>query len=716
MPEESRRKRRSILLFATLWLLGVGIVVSVAALAPLVGYIPDNQEKRLVFVREAQASAIEQYLQRAEDTASQITSRTRIRDRLHDYNEKNISLELLVDYTKPKLSDAMNHSDEVVGIVRLDSRGRPVVGVGRSLPSSVWQDREPEDLHRMSQALVDVGNEQFLVVTAPIVNRRGKYVGADVVMFDLDKVPLLVHGASAVQDDTYIALAIRSGTNLTVLARGDRLDLEHETVGPDLAALRQGVMRAFRGERGVMYPGLPSPHHYVIAYQPLHDQQWALVLSRSRDVFLAPLKTALITMVVPIAGLILLGAIGMWLALRPLTGSLIMNADELRREIERTTARLEQELEQRIRLEEDLRHKEERFRSIFDFAAQAIALVDRDTRLVEVNSAWCEMFGYTKQEALELTNADLCPAEELDNSQQRLHALFREESGPYRIERPYVRKDGTVFRGLVSVSAIRDAQHRVINAVTVVDDITYRKQVERELRERAGQLERSNQELEAFAHVASHDLQEPLRSVEGFLRLLHKRCGDQLGEEGKEYLDFALNASQRMRRLIRDLLTYSRLGRAAELPEWVETDEVVQRVVLSLRTRIEETRAKVQIDPLPPVRGERSQVQMLFQNLLANALKFRGQETPVIHIYAEQDNAMVRFTVTDNGIGIDAQYFEAVFQVFRRLHSRAEYPGTGIGLAVCQKIVERAGGKIWVESEPGQGTSFLFTLPPAESR
>jgi PAS domain S-box-containing protein len=235
-------------------------------------------------------------------------------------------------------------------------------------------------------------------------------------------------------------------------------------------------------------------------------------------------------------------------------------------------------------------------------------------------------------------------------------------------------------------------------------DITERMHAEDELK-------RSNAELEQFAYVASHDLQEPLRAIAGMVQLLQKRYQGKLDERADEYIDHAVEAAGRMRKLINDLLTYSRVVRFGKQFEMTDVEKVLDTALANLRVALQESRATVTHDPLPSLMVDETQIGQVFQNLIGNAVKFRGERPLQIHIGAREEENAWCFEVRDNGIGIESQYFERIFGVFQRLHTRRDYPGTGIGLSLCKKIVERHGGSIWVESEAGQGTSFYFTLP-----
>jgi light-regulated signal transduction histidine kinase (bacteriophytochrome) len=230
-----------------------------------------------------------------------------------------------------------------------------------------------------------------------------------------------------------------------------------------------------------------------------------------------------------------------------------------------------------------------------------------------------------------------------------------------------------------------------------------------EAERRAAEAERSNAELEQFAYVASHDLSEPLRVITGFMELLKRRYGDRLDDRGHEFVDAALGGAGRMRQLIDALLAYSRIGRGDGNREPVDCEEVVTGTIAGLRAAIDERGARVQIDDLPTVWGDAAQLRQLFQNLISNALKF-SREDPSVHVWAERDNGVWRFAVQDNGIGIDPGHAGTVFKMFQRLHLREEYPGTGVGLAICEKVVAQHGGEIWVEPAPEGGSVFKFTL------
>jgi signal transduction histidine kinase len=248
----------------------------------------------------------------------------------------------------------------------------------------------------------------------------------------------------------------------------------------------------------------------------------------------------------------------------------------------------------------------------------------------------------------------------------------------------------------------------------LTNEVEDRKRTARVLSEQTEELERSNRDLQQFAYVASHDLQEPLRMVSSYVKLLDRRYKGKLDADADDFIGFAVDGAARMQRMIRDLLSYSRVGTCGNPASRTDTLEVFRQVVANLRVTIEESGARITHDPLPVVKADPTQLSQLFQNLIANAIKFRREIPPEIHVSADRKNRLWAFSIRDNGIGLDPEFADRIFTIFQRLHTREDYPGTGMGLAICKRIVERHRGSIRVESVPGLGSTFHFTLPASE--
>lgn len=354
----------------------------------------------------------------------------------------------------------------------------------------------------------------------------------------------------------------------------------------------------------------------------------------------------------------------------------------------------------------------ELFRNLFDVAPDPILIVGSDGLIVLTNRETAHQFGYTSEELIGQRIEILMP----ERFRSR-HTGYRTNYGKEPSIRPMgmgrelfaMRKDGSEFPVEISLSPMNVNGEQLV--IGIIRNITERKKAEFDLKRANTELERSNKELEEFAYIASHDLQEPLRSITGACQLLRRRNSDKLDAPSLEFIDFAVAGAKRMEELINDLLIYSRVSTKAREPKPANLNHVLTNVLDNIRSAVDESSATVTFDDLPTLPVDSWQVSQLFQNLIANSLKFRTASPPRVHISAQLSGDFWQFSVKDNGIGIDPKYFDRIFVVFKRLHNRDQYSGTGIGLASCKKIVERHGGEIWIESALGQGSTFYFTLP-----
>lgn len=384
------------------------------------------------------------------------------------------------------------------------------------------------------------------------------------------------------------------------------------------------------------------------------------------------------------------------------------------------------DLTERRENEEALRQSEERYRLLVEQVTDyGIFMLDEKGRIISWNEGARRIKGYEASEIIGKYFSIFYPEEDILNGKPPYELRVARSVGKYEEEGWRLRKDGTRFWANVVITAVYNHHNILIGYSKVTRDLTERKQAERELRQSyenyrriADELKITNQELsyangelEQFTSIVSHDLQEPIRTIKSFLQLIDMKLDEGQTAELKNYISKSINAANRMKELIHNLLHYSQLSRGDLQLEDVPVDELLQSALQNLRDQIEKSQAEITINnQVDFVSGDRIQLLQLVQNLLSNALKFTNSNQPRIHITCVRENSQVRFSISDNGIGIAEADLNKVFEIFRRLHPKQNYPGTGIGLAICKKIVDRHSGKIWPESKPGKGTTFHFTL------
>ena len=372
----------------------------------------------------------------------------------------------------------------------------------------------------------------------------------------------------------------------------------------------------------------------------------------------------------------------------------------------------------RKRAEIALRDSEERFRAIFEQAAVGIAKTALCGEFMRVNPGFCQIVRYAESELLQKNWQAITHPDDIEADREYVRSLLSGNIQTFSLEKRLVCKDEAVRWANVTVSAMRDANGTPQYLICAIEDISERKLVQELLQESldtqtryAQELTRSNAELEQFSYVASHDLQAPLSTIAGYAQLLEKRCHNQLDAQGNKFIRNIVNSCERMQALIDDLLEYSRVGRSEKPFDVIDCNLVFEDACANLQLAIRQDQASVTRGDLPRVRGDSFQLLQLFQNLIGNAIKYRSSEAPMVHVGASRQGDSWVFSVQDNGIGIAEQYHPRIFQLFQRLHSEKQYSGTGIGLAICQRIVERHGGRLWVESEPNRGSTFYFSIP-----
>jgi PAS domain S-box-containing protein len=356
-----------------------------------------------------------------------------------------------------------------------------------------------------------------------------------------------------------------------------------------------------------------------------------------------------------------------------------------------------------------LQESESKYRQIVELAEEGIWVIDSNARTTYVNYAMARMLGYSESEMFGRLLFDFMDEEEKNSANDNIDR--RKQGIAERHEFRLKSKDGKDIWTYMSTSPIMDETGNLLSCCALVYNITERKDSEQQMLQLTTDLKRSNQELEQFAYVASHDLQEPLRAVTSYTQLLAQRYQGNLDEKADKYINYVVDGASRMQQLINDLLAYSRLGTRAQEFQVADCNAAVAQSLCNLEIAIAENKPLITCEEMPTVMADEFQLVQLFQNLIGNAIKFCRQDVPIIHIAAIIQDDEWLFSVRDNGIGIDSEYADRIFIIFRRLHSRREYSGTGIGLAMCKRIVERHGGRIWVESQSGEGAIFYFTIP-----
>ena len=373
----------------------------------------------------------------------------------------------------------------------------------------------------------------------------------------------------------------------------------------------------------------------------------------------------------------------------------------------------------RKKAEKKLEYASKYNRSLIEVSVDPLVTIGPKGKITDVNKSTESVTGYSRDELIGTDFSDyFTEPEKAREGYQQVYKNGTVMDYPLEIKH----KNGHITPVLYNASVYKDDNDEIIGVFAAARDITelkkaeyklkeYQNKLEEKVKKRTEELAKSNKELEQFSYITSHDLREPLRMITNFLQLLERRYTDQLDQDAKEYIGFAVDGAKRLDNMTNDLLSYSRITTKKEEINNVNYEDVLKEALINLKVPIEKNNAVITHDPLPIIKGNERFKFQLFQNIIGNAIKYRSQETPKIHISATKENNQYLFSIKDNGIGMSPDYLERIFTIFQRLHTHAEYEGTGIGLAIAQKIVNQQGGQIWVESELGKGSTFYFTIP-----
>ena len=560
------------------------------------------------------------------------------------------------------------------------------------------------------------------------VKKSGKTTAVLAMQFENEDINSLTEDTGVPEQTTEILAGIKDGNNIIFINKLKRdkraAFVRTVTIGGKLG---RPIQNAVEGKTGA---GVGSDYYgksVAAAWTYIPALQWGIVCKKDmREVMQPVLSLGLIYFIIGLF-MIFISVLSAVRLSEKITTPVITIAKAAKKVAsgsltERVDVKTGDEIEDlaldfnamAARLEEDigrLEESEERFRSAFEQAAVGMVYCTPEGRFSRVNSLFCSMTGYTEDEIMKLNFRDITYPDDVQGYVEFAEKLISGEMDSYKHEKRYVKKSGEVFWIRLFTTMIRNPDRSPKHFMGVVEDISAKKKAEEELNAVVEELKRSNSDLEQFAYISSHDLQEPLRSIAGYLQLFDKKYRGKFDNDADSYINSTIAAAERMRDIINDVLQYSRISKKNEPFSEVDVNEAVAQACLNTRDTIESGGAVIIYSGLPRVYGDFGQIARLFQNFISNSVKFRGKEPPRIEITARENSKDYIFKVKDNGIGIEPQYAEKVFAIFQRLHSRREYPGTGIGLAVCKKIVERHGGRIWLESEPEKGAEFCFTIP-----
>lgn len=387
-----------------------------------------------------------------------------------------------------------------------------------------------------------------------------------------------------------------------------------------------------------------------------------------------------------------------------------IDIERLMEELSTYHIELEMQNEQLRDTQAELEKLNRKYTDLFDFAPVGYFVVNKKGIIEEVNLTGCSMLGVERRSLIKNPFSNYV----VESDHKNLYSFYQKiYAGDERAEceLKLKKKDNSFIYVQIVGEPVRDENNNIVQSRTAVLDITQRINSEHKSDDLAKEVKRSNIDLEQFASVVSHDIREPLRAITGFMELLQRKYKDKLDAQANEYIEFAITGSKSMKNMILGITQYSQIQSNKNIFSNVDVNKALKEVLLNLQVIIAETSAIITVDKMPTIKADASQFSQLFQNLIQNALKFKSDQIPKIHIGCRKQESSWLFSVSDNGMGIAPENHERIFTIFHRLHSKDQYEGSGLGLAVCKKIVERHGGRIWVESEIGKGTTFYFTIP-----
>ena len=699
----------------------VGLAVGLVGVLPMTQQLREARRQNLLVDLQKQTVAIERFVSRTRSSVGGAGNRTKIREALAAYTRSELTASEFTNIATPVLRESLLIATNIVGMQLHDVRSNILLKTGLTIPTNQWTWPDPAARDASMSFPFRDGNDTYIAV-------GGNILGPDLTRVGIAMTIVRTRGLQQIVED-FTDLG-KSGETI-VGARQNRalpifFPLRHSKNGQAppaerITTIMDGIQRGEGNHTELIEPAAPLDSSIMMACGPVNGAPWGVVVTMNKEELYSGVNRMLIALSTVIVALILAATFGMVVVLRPLTGRVILHTDELENQIYEKTAALNTELGERKRAETLARDSEALYHSLVDTLPINILRKDIRGRVSYGNRGYCERMGRPLSELIGRSDYDLFPKDLANKYLNDDEKVIRTGDMFEDIEE-HRTSDGRKSYVHVLKAPVRDAEGRIVGTQVIFWDVTARKLAEEALEKAAADLARSNKELEQFAYVASHDLQEPLRMITSYTQLIARRYDDKLDDDAKDFMRFAVDGAMRMQKLIQGLLEYSRVGTKGKPFEQVDCNAVLDAALANLVISSEESKARITRDTLPLASGDAVQLTQLFQNLVGNAIKFRGSAAPHIHISARRsprhDAAAIAaapyewiFSVRDNGIGIEPQYFERIFAIFQRLHTQDQYPGTGIGLAICKKIIERHGGRIWLESKAGEGTTFYFAFP-----
>ncbi len=585
-------------------------------------------------------------------------------------------------------------------VLLLNSAGKKLISINnkQNIPDGQWAGYLNEagrlkksvltDLHRVSP-----GSPVHLAVIVPVVNAYEiNRISGFIVMVinpELYLYPFLKKWPTSSKTAETL-LVRRDGDDVLYLNELRFRDNTALNFRIPLSETEKPAVMAVLGKEGVFEGTDYRGRSVVSALRSVPESGWFLVARVDTSEVNRPVKVRYYAMILIIAALVsAMGAV-FWIIWR---------------------RRNEKFYREQYKITEELRVSEERFKNVFEHAPIGKSLTTTEGK-ININQAFCTMLGYSRDELEGLTWMEITHPDDIEFTQRNIDSLINGENEFARFQKRYMHKNGSTVWTDVSSYLQRGKSGEPLYFITAANDITARKLAEEERQKLIEELERSNYELQQFAYVASHDLQEPLRMISSYLQLIERRYMDKLDNDANDFIKFAVDGANRLQSLIVGLLEFSRIKTSGKEFREVDVNRILNKVLTDIELQVNESGAVIEREKMPVINGDEAQIFRLFQNIIQNGIKFRREGVkPHITISFEKSGKEYIFIIKDNGIGIEEQYFERIFIIFQRLHTREEYPGTGIGLSICKRIVERHGGRIWIESKQGEGSSFCFTIP-----